>query len=281
MSGRSRVVAAAGVLVALFVVGMVWLVTGAVGGSGPESTALEPASSTGAPAATEEPTADEPSSGAAAGTGGGSAGNGGPGQGGGQGGGGQGGGGQAGGGQGGGGQGGGDNPPRPPRTANVAGARLDGNLDGTCVLVSYPDVAVQVSIEDIAVKSDAPGLARDDQRGCSGPRDVPLCQGFAFTPDAQACNVGLAIPDGTPPGTYTAVVQLALRVRCTSTAPAVCKDVGLPAPTAAQPVDARFPAEGPPVDITVDAPESTSEAPAPTEEPTTDATESPTAESTT
>lgn len=234
MSARNRVVAAAGLLVALFVVGAVWLAVRATG-TAPQPTVLDPvaqASTSESPAAPAAPaeTGGGPASTAATG--------------------------------------GGEDPPRPPRIARVAGAQLNGDLDGTCVLLIYENAAAKYWVLDIALKSDLPGLSRDDRRGCSGTPGGQLCQGFAFAPDTQTCNVGLAIPADTPPGTYTVTVELTLRLRCTSTEPAQCRDVGRPAPTKAQPVDAVF-VGALSVEKTIDepAPEPKPEPEPPSEEP--------------
>ena len=224
MSARARVIAAAGLLVALFAVGIVWLLVRAAGGPGTAPAALDgAASSTEATVPTEAPSTGEsaPEQPAQPST-----------------------------------QDPGGGPPRPPRSALVAGARLDGALDGTCAFISYSEAKTSVRVDDVAVKSDLPGLARNDPGGCPGQRTVPACQGFAFTPDAQTCTVGVAVPAGTQPGSYSAVVRLALRVRCTSAEPAPCDQVGAPTPTEAQPVDAKFVGEGPSVELTVDAPET-------------------------
>ena len=223
MSARNRVVAAAGVLVALFVVGAVWLAVRAMG-TAPEPTVLDSVAQT---SASESSAAPEETGAAATSAG--------------------------------------VDPPRPRRTANVAGIRLDGNLSDACALVSYSDVPLPMRVDGITLATTLPGLSRDDQGGCP-ERDVPLCQDFVFTDDAHSCVVGVAVPADTPPGIYSVTVRLALRVECTSTESDRCKDVGQPAPTVAQPVDALFRAEGPVADLTVEEPEPTKD-PEPTEDP--------------
>jgi hypothetical protein len=148
------------------------------------------------------------------------------------------------------------NPPKPVRSVDIAGPRLDGSEEkngcGRLLLhQDEPSVGLPVHIDGItlAISPSTAQAIHDDEAGCgslSDP-DAPLCVDAVFGPGgAASCLVGVRLePDPAPNPQYSVGVGLRLRVHCTSPIPYPCNTIFDPVPTASEPVEATWTSTGP------------------------------------